>query len=131
MQWSQLDPTLIPTVAAGTTNTGNAQVVATIAAATNVLNYLEGFDIFGTGATAAQALECTIAGLAGGTIKVEAFVLAGATAPAFNNNVFSVRFPTPIPASGTNVAITVTVPAFGAGNTNAGVFAYGLQKRLG
>jgi hypothetical protein len=128
---SQLDSTLTPVIASGSTNSGNTQVVATIAAATNVLNYLEGFDISGTGATGAAAIELSIAGLAGGTIKVEAFVLAGATAPGWNNNVFSYRFPTPIPASGTNTAISVTVPALGAGNTNVSVTAYGLQKRLG
>jgi hypothetical protein len=123
------DSSITPIIGVGSTNTGNAQVVATLAATAGKTNYLEGFDISGSGATAGVAIEVSIAGLSGGTIKYEFAVIAGALLAAFPApGYISIRFPQPIPASGVNTAITVTVPAFGAGNTNAAVAAYGFQK---
>lgn len=110
---------------------GAAQInAASLAAAANRTNYIEGFDVTGGGATAAGVIEATVTGLQAGTLKFELPIAAGATAPAFSNptGMFSVRFPSPLPASGLNTAITVTVPSFGAGNTNASVNAYGFQK---
>jgi hypothetical protein len=130
MQITQLDNTVSPIIAGGSTNTGNAQVVATLAAAAGKTNYLEGFDIGGGGATAASVIEVVVAGLAGGSIKFEVPIAAGVTAGAIPlTGVYSVRFPSPIPASGLNTAITVTVPAMGSGNTNAHVTAYGYTKQ--
>ena len=48
--------------------------------------------------------------------------------PLQSEGGFSVRFPQPLPASAVNTAITVTVPSFGAGNTNAAVVVYGFMK---
>jgi hypothetical protein len=123
---SQIDNTITPQVNGAS---GAAQSnAATLPATANRTQYLEGFDITGGGATAASIIEVSVTGLAGGTIKFELNILAGVTGPMNAQGGFSVRFPEPLPASGTNTAITVTVPSFGAGNTNASVVAYGYLK---
>jgi hypothetical protein len=101
---------------------------ATLAATAAKTNFLEGFDVSGGGATAASVIEVSITGLAAGTLKYELNILAGVTGPMNAQGGFSVRFPQPLPASAVNTAITVTVPSFGAGNTNASVVCYGFQK---
>jgi hypothetical protein len=101
---------------------------ATIAAVAGRLNYLEGFDVSGGGATGAGVIEISVTGLAAGTLKYEMNVLAGVTGPVNAQGGLSVRFPTPQPASAPNTAIVVTAPSFGAGNTNAAVNSYGLQQ---
>jgi hypothetical protein len=108
---------------------GAAQTnTATLPATAGKTQFLEGFDITGGGATAASVIEVSVTGLAGGTIKFEVNILAGATGPMNAQGGVSVRFPTPQPASGQNVGISVAVPSFGAGNTNASVVAYGFLK---
>jgi hypothetical protein len=98
---------------------------ATLPATAGRTQYLEGFDVTGGGATAASIIEISVTGLAGGTLKFEMNVLAGVTGPVNAQGGLSIRFPEPLPASALNSAITVTVPSFGAGNTNAAVVAYG------
>jgi hypothetical protein len=123
---SNIDNTFSPVVAGAS---GAAQSnAATLPAVAGKTNYLEGFDVTGGGATAASVIEVSVTGLAGGTIKFELNILAGVTGPMNAQGGFSVRFPEPLPASGLNTAITVTVPSFGAGNTNASVVAYGFTK---
>src|SRR5262245_19306863 len=96
---------------------GAAQLnTATLPAAANKTNYLEGFDITGGGATAASVTEVSVTGLNGGTIKFELPILAGVAGPMNAQGGFSLRFPEPLPATGPNVAIAVAVPSFGAGN---------------
>lgn len=108
---------------------GAAQAnTATLPATAGRTQYLEGFEITGGGATAASLIEVSITGLAGGTIKYEMNVLAGVTGPVNAQGGLFVRFPEPLPASGQNTAVNVTVPSFGAGNTNAAVVAYGLLR---
>jgi hypothetical protein len=123
------DSSIAPIQNTGSTNTGNAQVVATLPAVAGKVNWLEGFDITGTGATAALAIEVVVGGLAS-AMKMEFGVAAGVLAPVnpTGPGIYSIRFPEPLPASAVNTAITVTVPAFGAGNTNAAVTAYGFVK---
>ncbi len=103
------------------------QNVATLPATANRTQYLEGFDITGSGATSATVIEVSVTGLKGGTIKYECPIVAGVNLAAFplSGPIYSIRFPEPLPASGTNIAISVTVPSFGSGNTNASVVAYG------
>jgi hypothetical protein len=124
----QQDSGISATQASANTDTGNAQIVATLAAVAGKTQWIEGFDLGGLGATAAQAIKVTIAGLLGGSIVLKASVGAGVTLKAFQNDQFVVRFPEPLPASAVNTAITVTVAAYGAGNTDASVVAYGFQK---
>jgi hypothetical protein len=115
------------------TASGGAQTNAPVLpAASGKITYLEGFDLTGGGATAAGIATVTITGLAGGTLVITAAVAAGAAVPAFTNGVFSVRFPTPLPAGSggviqSNTTITVSCGTFGAGNTSAQCTAYGFQ----
>jgi hypothetical protein len=109
---------------------GAAQIAPALPATVGKTNFLEGFDITGSGATAASVIEASITGLQGGTIYFELPIVAGVNLAAFPliGPVYSVRFPEPIPATGPNVAITLTVPSFGAGNTNSSATLYGFQK---
>lgn len=95
----------------------NANAVATMPAVAGKTNYLTGFEITGAGATAAAVVNATLTGLFGGaTMNYTVTVVAGAT---LANPSIIVSFPTPIPASAPNTAITLTVPALGLGNTNS------------
>src|SRR5436305_11317599 len=126
MTITNIDNTFTPVVAgASGAAQSNAPVLAAVAGKTN---YLEGFDITGGGATAASVIEVSVTGLSGGTLKFELNILAGVTGPMNAQGGFSIRFPEPLPASGLNTAITVTVPSFGSGNTNASVVAYGFTR---
>jgi hypothetical protein len=101
---------------------------ATLTGATGVYTYIEGFDLTGGGATAASIIEVTTTGIAGSNPKFEVAIAAGVTAPAFSTTgpyTWSIRFPTPLRSSATNTNITVVVPSYGSGNTNASVVAYG------
>jgi len=106
---------------------------ATAAAANNITlpgvagktTYISGFSITGAGATAASVIAITLTGLISGTENFVLAIPAGATVGVTPLVVqFSFR---PIPASAVNTAITLNVPSFGAGNTNAAVSAHGFQ----
>lgn len=109
-------------VKASSGNVANASGVATIAAVAAKTAYITGFDVTGSGATAASVVSVTVTGLLGGTSTYTLSVVAGAT---LSNAVLSIRFAPPLPASAANTAIVVTCPALGAGNTNNAVNAYG------
>lgn len=100
----------------------NANAVATLPAVLGKVNYISGFEMTAAGATAAALVGATVVGLAGGTATYIFSAPAGATLPAPNLLVY---FDPPLPASGPNVAIVVTLPALGAGNTAAAVVAHG------
>lgn len=105
-------------------NVANASAVATLAGAAGATTYLSGFYISGAGATAASVVSATVTGLAGGTMTLTVVVPAGATtaiAPVF------LDFNPPLPASAVNTSIVLTLPALGAGNTNASVTAWGFR----
>jgi hypothetical protein len=110
------------------TASGAAQSnAATLNGVSGQYTYLEGFDITGSGATAATVVEVSTTGLTN-NLKFEVPVAAGVNAPFIANvPVYSVRFPTPIPSSATNTNITVTLPSFGSGNTNASITVYGFN----
>lgn len=109
-------------VAASSGNVANASAVATLAAVSAKTNYITGFQVTASGATAGLPVVVTVAGILGGTLSYiftfPAGVLVGA-APLL------VTFPDPVPASAVNVAIVVTCPASGSGGTNAAVSAQG------
>jgi hypothetical protein len=106
-------------------NVANASAVATIAAQAGLTNYVCGFTITGGGATAAALVSATLAGVIGGTMTFTFGAPAGATLAA---TPLVKSFPRCLPASGTNVAIVLTLPALGAGNTNAAVTLHGFVK---
>lgn len=108
----------------GGANAANATCERAIAAAVGVRNYVIGFDVTFSGATAAGVVQVTLTGLAGGTLTYVLSVPAGvavAGVPLF------VRFPFPVAGSAVNTAATLTVPALGAGNTNCNATLYGFS----
>lgn len=120
-------PTIALRVDATISSSGNvaaASAVATLAASTEKTNFLSGFTVAGLGATAAACVLITVAGVVGGTQTFNFPVPAGATVPAGPTQF---NFPVPLAGVGPGTAIVVTVPTFGAGNTNASVTAYGFR----
>ena len=105
-------------------NVANATAVATLAGAAGLTTYITGFQITGTGATAAAAVTATLAGIIGGTASYTIAAMAGAV---LANNSLLVDFSYPIPASAVNTAIVLTLPALGIGNTNSTVTARGYR----
>lgn len=106
-------------------NVANGAAVATLAGAASVTTYITGFEVTAAGATAAAVVNVTVANTITGSLVYVYAVPAdptGAAAPLV------VEFPEPIPANAANTAITVTLPALGAGNTHAAVVAHGFQR---
>lgn len=97
-------------------NVANAAAVASLPAQAGKTNYLTGINLASTGATAGSVVLATITGLLGGPLTLPVAVVAGAL---LANGSVNLSFNPPIKASGDNVAITVTVPALGAGNTHS------------
>lgn len=110
-----------------TSSSGNvaaASAVATLPGVAGKTTYCTGFQITGGGATAGSLVLATLAGLISGTAT---YVVGAATGAAVQNTPLTVTFNPPIPASGLNTAIVLTLPSLGAGNTNAAVSAQGFQ----
>jgi hypothetical protein len=112
-------------VGASSGNVANASAAASLAAVAAKTNYITGLEITFSGATAASVVLATVSGLLGGT---ETFVVAVPAGAAVGGTPIAIRFHPPHPASAANTAITVTLPALGAGNTNACVNVRGIQK---
>jgi|SRR5262245_11055805 len=94
----------------------NTNAVATLAAAANVTTYVCGFTLSSTGSTAASVVSPTLTGIIGGTHTYTYASVAGVT---LANQTVVVNFPRCVPASAVNTAIVLTLPALGAGSTNA------------
>ena len=105
-------------------NVANAVATATMAAVAGQTNYIGGFSITGAGATAALVVLAALTGLSGGTINYVYVASAGAMV---GNPTMVVNFPSPIPASAVNTAVSLSLPALGIGNTNAVVTIYGFR----
>jgi hypothetical protein len=112
-------------VSSSSGNQANASAAATLAAVAGKTNFLTGFDVTAAGATAAGVVTGTITGVLGGTRSFTFAVPAGATVAA---TPLVVEFLHPLQASAVNTAIVVTLPALGAGNTNATVNAQGFYQ---
>jgi hypothetical protein len=105
-------------------NVAAATATATLAAAGGFMNYICGFAITGGGATAASTINATLTGLNGGTMTFPMDIVAGVTLsqPTLNIMFFPCQTATAL-----NVAITLSVPSFGAGNTNAAANIWGYR----
>lgn len=110
------------TVSSG--NKANAAADVTLPAVVGKTTYITSFDVMGSGSTAGGVILITVTGLLAGTLTYVLSVPVGALVPV---NSLHISFPYPLPASTVNTAITVAVPAFGAGSTNAAAVAYGFQ----
>lgn len=96
----------------------NSQLVLTMPAVANKTNYVTGISVGGNGATASLLTIATLAGGYQGSLKFPFFVPAGVNTP-LGQFAVEVNFERPIPASQPNLAVTLTVPAFGSGNNLA------------
>lgn len=105
-------------------NVANASAAATLAAVGAKTNYVTGFQITAAGSTGALVVNATLTGLITGTQTYTFVFPAGVTAAA---TPLIVTFPYPVPASAVNTAITITLPAGGAGNTNAATSIQGFD----
>jgi hypothetical protein len=119
---SQVYPRGATPVTAASGNVANASAAATLAAVSGKTNYVTGFTITAGGSTGAALVSATLTGLLGGTATYTYATPAGATVGA---TPLTVKFGIPVPASAANTAITLTLPALGAGNTNAAVSIQG------
>lgn len=129
------DPTAGPAAAASTSDVDVDASSANPAAANNVTlpgaagatTYITGFEITGDGATAGSIIAITVTGILGGTKTYYLTIPIGAAAAV---TPLQIQFSRPIPASALNTAITVNVPSFGLGNTNAAATAHGFQRTI-
>lgn len=99
-------------------------IAAAVPALANAVSYITGFQVTGAGATAGSVIVVTVTGVKGGPLSYELVVPAGA---GVSVQPLQVTFDNPLPASAPNTAISVNVPSFGAGNTNAAVDVEGFQ----
>ena len=107
-------------------NVGAASAItATLTASAGKTTYLTGFTITGSGASAGSIVVATVTGVIGAPLSYDLIIPAGVSGLVVSVNV---QFSYPVAATGTNVAIVVNVPSFGAGNTNAAVVATGFQQ---
>jgi hypothetical protein len=119
---------ITPVANAGTV-ASNTSMTVSLAAASGKLNYIEGFDLTGGDCTVATTKLITITGTAN-QLNYLYFQQPTSSTVAFQPPGLSVRFPEPIPASASNTAITVTVPALGAGSDSIALTVFGVQMTL-
>lgn len=109
-------------------NASSGNVAAATATATlppsvsGKTTYICGFSITSSGSTGAAVVSPTVTGPIGGTMTFTYSSVAGVT---LGNPILAVVFNTCVPANAPNVAIVVSMPSLGAGNTNATVNAWG------
>lgn len=111
-------------ISASSANVANASAVATLAGVASKTTFICGFTISSGGATGATLVTPTVVGTITGTLNYTYGAVAGAT---LANPSLPVSMWPCVPASAVNTAIVVTLPALGAGNTNATVNAWGFQ----
>ena len=116
-------PGAVP-ITADSGNVAAATATATLAATSATTTYITGFEITASGATAASVVTATVTGVTGQTLHYTFAAPAGVTTIC---QPLIVEFEYPIPASGQNQTIAVSLPSLGAGNTNATVVAHGFQ----
>lgn len=115
----------VPAITSSSGNVANVSAVATLAGTATTTAHISGFQCTGGGATAASLQTVTVAGVVTGTMSYTVAVPAGATAGMVP---LVVGFVPAVPASAVNTSIVVTMPALGAGNTNATCSAQGYRN---
>lgn len=109
----------------------NLQAVATLPAAAGKTTYIAGFEITGGGATSGTTISPQVSNINGvGSAGAAGTLVYSLTIPTPNTvgiTPLIVQFNPPLPATPQNTAISVTLPAFGSGNTSAAVVAHGFQ----
>jgi len=118
----QSNPNSLQTPKTQSTTAANGIMTVSIAALAGKTTYISGMVITGSGATAASVITVTITNTVTQTMNYNIVIPAGVTTTI---TPLVVSFVPSIPANAVNTIITVTVPAFGAGNTNAAVSIWG------
>ncbi len=117
--------TLTSTPLNGTSATAASANNVSLNAAAGQTTYCTGFQITGGGATATSTILVTLSGSTGSALQWKIVIPAGVTTSI---NPLIVTFNPPLAASTTNVSFNLTVPSFGAGNTDAAVSIEGFRQ---
>lgn len=115
------------TPVASSSNGANTTVTTGLGGVAGKTTYITGFEITGSGATAGSVIYATVTGTIAGVGNL-VYAIAVPTGVTAGITPLVVEFPLPIPASAQNTGIFVSVPAFGAGNTNVAVSVHGFQQ---
>lgn len=118
-------PGAVTVLGASSGSVANAIASAALAATVDARNVICGFSITSTGATAAAVVSVTVTGVAGGT---QTYIYATVAGAAVANQSLTIHFNACVPAAAIGTAITVSLPALGAGNTNAAVNVWGYRS---
>jgi len=110
---------------ASSTISANASAIATLPGAIGKTTYIAGFKCTASGATAGSPVTLTVVGVTGGTLN---YTFTAGTGATVASQEVGDQFVPPLPSSASNTAIVVTLPALGAGNTNATCNARGYQE---
>lgn len=105
---------------------GAAQAVAaSLSALPGKTNYVTGITITGSGSTLGSVVLATLSGLTVQDLKFAVAAPANLLSPI---QPVDVQFDPPIPASAVNVAITLSIPSVGLGNTSlvANIYGYSM-----
>jgi hypothetical protein len=105
-------------------NVANAIAIANLTGVAGKTNYITGFKVTGSGATAALPVTVKLTGVTGGERD---YTYGAAAGVLVMNNGLDVQFPGGLAATAANTTILVTCPALGSGNTNNTVTAEGYQ----
>src|SRR5262245_24612427 len=111
-------------ISASSGNVANASAVATLASVTGRTTFICGFALTSAGSTGAAIVSPTVTNVITGTQTYTYATVAGVT---LGNTPLIVNFNPCLPANAVSTTIVVTLPALGAGNTNATATAWGYQ----
>lgn len=105
-------------------NKANASAAATLAKEAGKMLWITGFVLTGSGATTGVCVNATLTGVASGTMTFSFVFPAGVLVQA---TPLVVNFSPPLPAADDDTSIVLTLPASGAGGTNASATAFGYR----
>lgn len=97
----------------------------TLPAVAGKTNYLAGLIISGTGATVAAVKHAVLGGVGPFDVYLSFTVPAGATDTSV---LLNIQFARPLTATAVNTAITLQIPAYGAGNALASAVIWGFYR---
>lgn len=112
-------------IASASGNVANGAAIATLIAPAGHRAYICGLSVMGAGATAAITVLATVTGTMGGGLSYNYSV---DTAVGVVRPPLQLYFNPCLPAATAGTNIVVTLPALGAGNTNASATAWGFVQ---
>jgi hypothetical protein len=121
-------PVMKTGLSASSGNVANATATASLPAKVGQIAYMTSWLVAASGATAGATVNLTVTGLAGGTLTVPFTFPAGANVAAY---ALTPTYYPGLQAAAANTPITISLPAGGAGNTNAAVSVQGFYLDAG